>query len=297
MTAESFARVSAWGSREWASYAAGIPGRDGEEEQAVWEATRPLIAGSGTLFSHDLHALEGLQDILRARGIMRVRHRSSLAVHGPFPGPGPGIGRGLSGRARTHPRGPACPAPFPRVAQGRVSPRCRGPRRGRLELHDRGLGRPGQPLGQAGGAGRGEARPLHRRVPRAFPRVHPLPLPGAVPQGPPVPRDSLGQAGRQDRGERPDPRGLHPRRGALLRRGGPGHRVRAALRGRRTSPKGRATSRCAPAPVRAASTGWSTARCAPSAAIRATRRRPDACPCQGRASHSRSAAGRGRMVA
>ena len=70
VTAESFARVSAWGSREWASYAAGIPGRDGEEEQAVWEATRPLIAGSGTLFSHDLHALEGLQDILRARGIM-----------------------------------------------------------------------------------------------------------------------------------------------------------------------------------------------------------------------------------
>lgn len=71
VTAESFARVSAWGSREWAAYAAGIPGRNGEEEQAVWEATRPLIAGSGTLFSHDLHALEGLQDILRAGGIMQ----------------------------------------------------------------------------------------------------------------------------------------------------------------------------------------------------------------------------------
>ena len=70
VTAEGFTRVSAWGSREWASYAAGIPGRDGGEEQAVWKATRPLIAGSGRLFVQDLSALAGLQKILLARGLL-----------------------------------------------------------------------------------------------------------------------------------------------------------------------------------------------------------------------------------
>jgi putative hydroxymethylpyrimidine transport system substrate-binding protein len=70
VTAESFARVSAWGEREWAAYAAGIPGRNGEEERAVWQATRPLIAGSETLFVQDIAALVGLRDILIARGLL-----------------------------------------------------------------------------------------------------------------------------------------------------------------------------------------------------------------------------------
>jgi putative hydroxymethylpyrimidine transport system substrate-binding protein len=70
ITAESFARVCAWGGREWKRYAAGIPGRDGDEEQAVWNATRPLIEGTGRLFGHDLAALAGLQDILVARGLL-----------------------------------------------------------------------------------------------------------------------------------------------------------------------------------------------------------------------------------
>jgi ABC-type nitrate/sulfonate/bicarbonate transport system substrate-binding protein len=70
VAAESFARVCAWGSREWKTYAAGIPGRDGDEEQAVWNATRPLIEGAGRLFGHDQAALAGLQDILVARGLL-----------------------------------------------------------------------------------------------------------------------------------------------------------------------------------------------------------------------------------
>lgn len=69
VTAESFTRVSAWGRREWAAYAAGIPGRNGEEEQAVWRATRPLIIGEGRLFAQDLAALEGLQEILLTHGL------------------------------------------------------------------------------------------------------------------------------------------------------------------------------------------------------------------------------------
>lgn len=70
VTAESFARVCAWGRREWAAYAAGIAGRDGDEEQEVWKATRPLIEGTGRLFSHDIAALAGLQEILLARGLL-----------------------------------------------------------------------------------------------------------------------------------------------------------------------------------------------------------------------------------
>jgi putative hydroxymethylpyrimidine transport system substrate-binding protein len=72
VTAENFARVSAWGSRQWASYTASIPGRDGEEEQAVWIATRPLILGDGRLFAQDIAALEGLQQILLARGLLEA---------------------------------------------------------------------------------------------------------------------------------------------------------------------------------------------------------------------------------
>ncbi len=70
VAAESFGRVCAWGSREWDAYAAGIPGRDGQEERAVWDATRPLIEGEGKLFSHDIAALAGLQEILLARGLL-----------------------------------------------------------------------------------------------------------------------------------------------------------------------------------------------------------------------------------
>lgn len=72
VTAEGFARVSDWGAREWAAYAAGIPGRGGEEEQAVWRATRPLIAGNDGLFAQDIPALEGLRDILLARGLLEA---------------------------------------------------------------------------------------------------------------------------------------------------------------------------------------------------------------------------------
>jgi len=70
VTAESLARVSAWGDTEWLAYAGAIPGRNGPEEKAVWEAVRPLILGEGRLFAQDLAALEGLQRILLASGLL-----------------------------------------------------------------------------------------------------------------------------------------------------------------------------------------------------------------------------------
>jgi putative hydroxymethylpyrimidine transport system substrate-binding protein len=70
MTAESFRRVSAWGKAEWAAYAGSIPGRSGEEEQAVWQAIRPLILDEGRLFAQDMAALEGLECILRESGLL-----------------------------------------------------------------------------------------------------------------------------------------------------------------------------------------------------------------------------------
>jgi putative hydroxymethylpyrimidine transport system substrate-binding protein len=70
VTGESFAHVSAWGDAEWAAYARAIPGRNGEEERAVWRAIRPLILGQGRLFTQDLTALEGLQRILLGRGLL-----------------------------------------------------------------------------------------------------------------------------------------------------------------------------------------------------------------------------------
>ncbi|MBN1837295.1 MAG: ABC transporter substrate-binding protein [Spirochaetales bacterium] len=69
VSAAAFRRVCAWGRAEWGRYATGIPGREAEEEREVWEATRPLIEGSGRLFEHDLEALAGLQRILRERGL------------------------------------------------------------------------------------------------------------------------------------------------------------------------------------------------------------------------------------
>lgn len=70
ITEESFRRVSAWGEPEWAAYAGAIPGRSGEEEQAVWRAIRPLILGEGRLFGQDLAALQELQRILLERGLL-----------------------------------------------------------------------------------------------------------------------------------------------------------------------------------------------------------------------------------
>jgi len=69
-TAAAFPRVSAWGPAEWAAYASEIPGRNGPEEQAVWQATRPLILGEGELFRQDLAALAELQRILCQRGLL-----------------------------------------------------------------------------------------------------------------------------------------------------------------------------------------------------------------------------------
>jgi len=70
VTAESFARVSAWGPAQWAAYAGPIPGRNGEEEQAVWQATRPLILGEGRLFAQEPAALARLQCILLESGLL-----------------------------------------------------------------------------------------------------------------------------------------------------------------------------------------------------------------------------------
>jgi hypothetical protein len=70
VTAECFERVSAWGQRQWAAYAGSIPGRNGEEEQAVWQATRPLILGEGRLFAQEPAALARLQAILLEGGLL-----------------------------------------------------------------------------------------------------------------------------------------------------------------------------------------------------------------------------------
>lgn len=70
VTTESFARVSAWGPAQWTAYAGAIPGRNGEEEQAVWQATRPLILGEGRLFVQEPAALAQLQGILLEGGLL-----------------------------------------------------------------------------------------------------------------------------------------------------------------------------------------------------------------------------------
>jgi putative hydroxymethylpyrimidine transport system substrate-binding protein len=70
VTAESFERVSGWGPAQWAAYAGAIPGRNGEEEQAVWRATRPLILEEGRLFVQEPAALARLQQILLEGGLL-----------------------------------------------------------------------------------------------------------------------------------------------------------------------------------------------------------------------------------
>jgi putative hydroxymethylpyrimidine transport system substrate-binding protein len=70
VTAEGFRRVCAWQAAEWAAYAGAIPGRNGEEERAVWLATRPLIHAEQRLFLQDLAALRGLERILREHGLL-----------------------------------------------------------------------------------------------------------------------------------------------------------------------------------------------------------------------------------
>ena len=69
-SAAAFRRVCAWGEPQWRGYTAAIPGREAEEEQQVWEATRPLIEGEGRLFEHDLEALAGLHRILREKELL-----------------------------------------------------------------------------------------------------------------------------------------------------------------------------------------------------------------------------------
>ncbi len=64
-TARGLEEVSAWDVDAWRRYVERIPGREAEEEQAVWESISPLILGEGKLFEHDLSALQGLKKILQ----------------------------------------------------------------------------------------------------------------------------------------------------------------------------------------------------------------------------------------
>ena len=64
-TARGFEKVSAWDIDAWRRYVKRIPGREAEEEQAVWKSIRPLILGEGKLFEQDLSALQGLKTILQ----------------------------------------------------------------------------------------------------------------------------------------------------------------------------------------------------------------------------------------
>ena len=70
-TAAAFPVVEAWGAAEWQRYVSDLPGRNAEEEQQVWQATLPLMKGSGPLFRHDHEALRGLSTLLLQAGSMR----------------------------------------------------------------------------------------------------------------------------------------------------------------------------------------------------------------------------------
>jgi ABC-type nitrate/sulfonate/bicarbonate transport system substrate-binding protein len=72
-TAAAFPIVEAWGIPEWQRYVEELPGRIAEEEQDVWQATLPLMKGSGPLFLHDFGALRGLSALLLETGSMRQR--------------------------------------------------------------------------------------------------------------------------------------------------------------------------------------------------------------------------------
>jgi ABC-type nitrate/sulfonate/bicarbonate transport system substrate-binding protein len=71
-TAASFPVVEAWGTTEWQRYVQDLPGRNAEEEREVWNATLPLMKGTGPLFRQDREALRGLARILLDRGSIRT---------------------------------------------------------------------------------------------------------------------------------------------------------------------------------------------------------------------------------
>jgi hypothetical protein len=66
--------VEAWGLAEWQRYVHDLPGRNAEEEMEVWNATLPLMRGTGPFFRQDREALRGLARILLERG----------CIHRPF---------------------------------------------------------------------------------------------------------------------------------------------------------------------------------------------------------------------
>jgi putative hydroxymethylpyrimidine transport system substrate-binding protein len=69
-TAAVFPAVEAWGTAEWKRYVQDLPERNAEEEKEVWDATLPLMRGTGPLFRQDREALRGLARILLERGII-----------------------------------------------------------------------------------------------------------------------------------------------------------------------------------------------------------------------------------
>jgi hypothetical protein len=76
---EGFRQVKTWTLHEWRAYTANLTGRSGEEEMEVWQATKPLIQvmgieEGGTLFEHDLTAIEGLAELLFRHRLIQTRY-------------------------------------------------------------------------------------------------------------------------------------------------------------------------------------------------------------------------------
>jgi ABC-type nitrate/sulfonate/bicarbonate transport system substrate-binding protein len=68
-TEKAFHVVESWKAAEWQFYVRNLPERNGDEEMEVWEATCPLMKGTGPLFHQDLEALGALDTMLLRRGL------------------------------------------------------------------------------------------------------------------------------------------------------------------------------------------------------------------------------------
>ncbi len=68
-TAEGYRKVCSWTLADWERYTGEIPGRNGPEEQEVWELTKALMERT-KLFHQDIGEVEGLAALLRDKGIL-----------------------------------------------------------------------------------------------------------------------------------------------------------------------------------------------------------------------------------
>ena len=71
VTARAVPVVESWGPVQWQDYVRELPGKSAEEEREVWDATLPLMRGTGPLFWQDISGLENVASMLLQSGLMK----------------------------------------------------------------------------------------------------------------------------------------------------------------------------------------------------------------------------------